>query len=169
MKSYSLEGIVIKRSNFGEANKLVTLFTNTHGKVTLVAKGLRKLSSKRAGPLELFNHVKLHAVHGRGELDILTEVQLINSFPAWRKQLGRVTLAYQLAEVVDKLTPDSQSHPEIFALLLHSFSQISRLNSNWKLNLESWILNILVELGFWPKDQNFTGNITKLVEEISDR
>ena len=116
MPGYSSEGIVIKRQNFGEAGKIITLFTREKGKINLLAKGIRKTTSKRAGSLELFNRVKISAVKGRGELDTLTEVLLVENFARWRKYLGRITIAYQLCEVVDRLTPDRQPHPEIFEI-----------------------------------------------------
>ncbi|MBI2008537.1 DNA repair protein RecO [Candidatus Amesbacteria bacterium] len=169
MYSYTDEGIVIKRGNIGEAGKLITIFSRYHGKITAIAKGLRRPTSKRAGLLELFNLIKFHAVQGRGELDTITEVQLINSFSSWRKHLGRVTLAYQLAEVIDKITPDKDPHPEIFNILSLSLSQISFLRSDWKLNLESWILDILVELGYWPKNQEFTGDVYEFLERTLSR
>ena len=84
MRTYTVEGIVIKRQNIGEADKLITLFTETLGKITLLARGIRKSSSRRVGSLELFNQVKVSAARGRGELDTLTEVQLLNSFSPWR-------------------------------------------------------------------------------------
>lgn len=169
MNSYTDEGIVIKRSNIGEAGKLITIFSKNHGKTTAIAKGLRKPTSKRAGLLELFNLVKFHAVQGRGELETLTEVQLLESYSSWRKHLGRVTLAYQLVEVIDKLTPDHQPHPEIFEILSQSLSHISFLKDDWKLNLESWILDILIELGYWPINKQFTGNVYEFMENISSR
>src|SRR3989344_8696285 len=156
MKSYSDEGIVIKRSNFGEADKIITLYTVKHGKVGAIAKGLRRPVSKRASFLELFNCVKFHAVQGRGELDILTEVELLDSYSAWRKHLGRVNLAYQVCEAIDKLTPAHDPHPELFRILSLSLSQISNLGSDWKLEIENWLLEIVRELGYWPKNQNFT-------------
>lgn len=169
MYSYTDEGIVIKRSNIGEADKFITLFSKNHGKITAIAKGLRKPTSKRAGLLELFNLIKFHAVQGRGGLDTLTEVQLINSFSSWRKYLGRVTLAYQLAEAIDKITPDRDPHPEIFEILSLSLSQISNLKFDWKLNIEHWTLNILQELGYWPKNQDFSGDVYEFLERILSR
>ncbi len=169
MTSYSFEGIVIKRFNFGEAHKLVTLFTKDQGKITLLAKGLRKPSSKRAGTLELFNHIKASAARGRGELDTLTEAQLVNSFSSWRKHLGRITLAYQLCEVIDKLTPDRQPHPEIFEILKGSLLEIGNLKIDWKLKIENWKVEILRELGYWSKEQEFQSDIDKYIEELINR
>jgi len=169
VNSYSDEGIIIKRSNFGEAGKLITAFTSNHGKVTLKAIGIRKISSKQAGSLELFNHIKFHAVQGRGELEVLTEVQLIESHPSWRKHLGRITLAFQLCEVIDKLTPDHQPHPEIFEILKSSLLEIGNLKIDWKLKIENWKLEILRELGYWSKEQEFQSDIDKYMEELINR
>lgn len=169
MRSYNLEGIIIKRSNYGEADKLVTLFTKTHGKVTLMARSIRKLTSKRAGSLELFNLVKISAVPGRGQIDTLTEVQSLKSFTDWKSQMGRVNIAYQLAETVDKLTPDRQPHPQIFTILSNGLSQISELGASWQQTVENWLLQIITELGFWSQDQEFKGDIYEFIESVSER
>ncbi len=169
MRSFTVEGVVIKRSNLGEADRIITLFTKSHGKIAVVARGVRKLTSRRAGSLELFNLVKAQVVAGRGELDTLAEVQVLETFKSWRKHLGRVNLAYQLCEAVDKLTADHQPHPQVFEILSLSLSQISHLNSDWKLKIEDWLLEILIDLGFWPADKEFAGDVTEFIEEISSR
>ena len=169
MNSYSDVGIVLKRSNLGEADKLITFYTRHHGKVTAIARGLRRPTSKRAGSLELFNVVKSSFIRGRGELDTLAEVLILESHSGWRKHLGRVNLAYQLAEVVDKLTPDHQSHPEIFEILSLALSQISSLGSDWSLKIKNLKLKILVELGYWPKAREFTGEVDHFIEGLINR
>ncbi len=169
MKSYTVEGVVIKRSNMGEADRIVTMFTKTEGKVTVVAKGIRKLKSKRAGSLELFNLVKAQIIPSKGQIDTLAEVQSLNTFRAFRKHLGRVTLAYQICEAIDKLTPDRQPHPQVFNILVTALSQISQLGANWESQIKLWLVEIVKDLGFYPQDQDFNGNIVDFVEEISSR
>ena len=169
MHSYSDFGLVIKRHNLGEADKLVTLYTKEHGKITLKAKGVRKLTSKRAGSIDLFNYIKFHAVSGRGEIDILTEVENISDFSAWKVHLGRVNIAYQLCELVDKLTPDRQPHAEIFEILLSCLQAISKLGSDWELQISNFKFQILTELGYWNADQKYEGDVNDLVESVSER
>lgn len=166
---YTAEGIVLKRSNVGEADRLVTLFTKDHGKVTVRAKGVRKPTSRRAGALEPFTWVRASVASGRGEVDTLAEVQILAIFPAWRKHLGRITLAYQLVEAVDKLTPDHQPHPEIFEILKTSLFEIGRLQVGWKEKIANWLMDIAKELGYWPKNKPFTGDVYHLLETISSR
>ncbi len=169
MNSYSDVGIVLKRLNLGEADKLVTFYTQRHGKVTAIARGLRRPTSKRAGSLELFNIVKSSFIKGKGELDTLAEVQILESHSGWRKHLGRVNLAYQLAEVVDKLTPDHQPHPEIFKILKESLSQIGGFGSDWELKIKNSKLKILVELGYWPQAKEFIGEVDEFIENLINR
>ncbi len=169
MRSYTDEGIVIKRHNLGEADKLITLFSKSHGKITLMARGVRKLASKRAGSIDLFNLIKFHAVSGRGEIDTLTEVQLITDFSGWKKHLGRVNIAYQLCEMIDKLTPDRQSHPEIYNILFASLSQISTLGVDWELKIKNYKLKILTALGYWHADKKHDGDLNDLIESLSER
>lgn len=166
MRSYTIEGIIIKRTNTGEADKLITLFSPQKGKITLIAKGVRKTSSKRAGSLELFNQARVSAAVGRGMLDTLTEVQLLQPHTGWRKHLGRVNIAYQLCEVIDKLLPEGQPHPNIYQILSLSLSQISHLDTHWQRQLDDWLLQILIDLGYWPVDKKFTGDVNKFIESL---
>jgi DNA repair protein RecO (recombination protein O) len=169
MRSYSFEGVVIKRHNLGETDKLVTFFSKEHGKITLVAKGLRKLSSKRANSLELFNLLKAHAIKGRGALDTLTEVSLISSPHVWRKHLGRVSLGYQLCEVIDKITAEHQPFPGTYQILVSGLTQIGSLGDDWQTVFNSWLINIIRDLGYWPHDTDFSGNIIEFIESLSER
>jgi DNA repair protein RecO (recombination protein O) len=169
MRSYSLEGIIIKRSNVGEANKVLTFYSKERGKVSLLAKGIRKLQSKRAGSLELFNQVQLMAVLGNGNLDVITEVSVINTFTSWKKHIGRINIAYQLSEVVDKITPENEPHLQIYNTLLNAFMKIDELGENWKVVLDHWLLSILIDLGYWSKDDVFSGDLFQYIKEISNR
>lgn len=169
MRSYTVEGIILKKSKVGEADHIITLFTREHGKMAVIAKGVRKITSKRAGSLQLFNHVKVSIVPGKTSLSTLAEVQVINAFPTWRRQLGRVTLAFQLCEIIDKLTVDNQAHPEIFDLLSSALSQIQFLQIHWSQTSDSWLVQIVQELGFLPDDKPFQGDIQKYIEDLSER
>ena len=69
--SYLTKGIVIGRTNFGEADRIVRFFTPDRGKLSAIAKGIRKIKSRSGGHLELFGEVSLMLATGRG-LDIVT-------------------------------------------------------------------------------------------------
>src|SRR5436189_3094505 len=101
MRSYSDEGIVLARKNYGEADRILVLFTKGHGKLSLLAKGVRRPSSKKRGGVEVFTYIKFQAVHGKG-LDMVTEVDVIDSFNQVRENLNVVSVAYYFSEVIGR-------------------------------------------------------------------
>lgn len=169
MKGYSAEGIIIKRSDFMESDRIITLYTPSHGKVSVVARGVRKPSSKRAGSLELFNRIHCFITPGRGELETLTEVKIIDSFSSWRSQLGRVALAYQCIEAVDKLTPDRLPQAQVYDYLLNFLQQISSLGVDWRQQTLRQMKILLEILGHRDPADTKQINIMEQAEEAAGR
>src|SRR4030043_1374098 len=102
-RAYTSEGVVLARRNFGEADRILVLYTKNFGKVSLIAKGIRRPKSKKRGHVEIFNIIKFQAVHGRG-LDLITEAEVIEDFAEIRKNLRRISLAYYLMEVTGRVS-----------------------------------------------------------------
>jgi DNA repair protein RecO (recombination protein O) len=118
-RSYSAEAIVLKHSDFGEADRVVTLFTPYRGKIRAVAKGMRRPISKKAGHLELLCYSRLQIAQGRN-LDIITQAQSIESFMQLRNQLWHMTCGFYLAELVDRFIEDDAQHLDVYNLLLQT-------------------------------------------------
>jgi len=146
---FTITGIIIKRSNYRDADRWLTVFSEERGKVKLLAKGIRKLNSKRSGQLELFNLVKLQVAEGRGA-NVAAEVELINSFPKFRHNLALVSSVYQLAEVIDALTPEESPRENVYGLLL-AFIKHAEVDDPiiLKSHLTRFEKELLVRLGFW--------------------
>ena len=172
MSSYKTEGIIIKRTNYGEADKILTIFTKHYGKIRALAKGIRKITSKKGGNLELFNWVTLFLVTGKN-LDIVTEAQVKDSFSGFRKDLRRVGVAYYFCELTDKLCPERQKNKEVFELLAQHLEALEKKfdDSNHQTNLiRSLEVKLLEELGFWPKGRSVKGFDTKsFIEGIIEK
>ncbi len=143
-RSYKLLAIILKRTNFSEADRLITVFSASHGKVKLLAKGIRKPTSRKKGHLELFTLTKLQVAKTKS-IDIITEASTIKSFSALRQNLNRVRIAYLLSELVDQLTAEGQEHKEVFQLLLDSLTTLNSKSApkNFILNFESKLLEFL--------------------------
>lgn len=122
-RTYKTEGIILKRTNFGEADRILTIYTKHYGKIRALAKGVRRITSRRGGNVELFNQVTLFLHQGKN-LDLLNEAQVVNSFKAWRRDLKKVAVAYYFAELVDKLTPEEQPNQAVFQLLSRYLGKI---------------------------------------------
>lgn len=115
--TYKTRGIVIKRINLGEADRIITFYTATVGKMRAKALGVRKTESKLAGHLEPFMLIDLIFAKGRN-IDVVTSVQILNSFSNLRKNLKKTSFAYFIGELIEKLVPEELKDTRVFNLLL---------------------------------------------------
>jgi len=167
IRSYKATAIILKRTNFSEADRLITIFTKKHGKLTLIAKGIRKLTSRKKGHLELFTLAQLQIAKTKS-IDIITEAATVNSFPVLRKNLNRVRIAYLFSELTDKLTAEGQEHEEVYHLLVDSLTSLNSQSAPKDLiiNFEKQILQVL---GFGlPKKhdrQSLESHIYQIIEK----
>lgn len=117
------EAIVLKRHDYGEADRILTVYTRERGKIAIIAKGVRRIASRKAGHVELFTHAQMLLAEGRN-LDVLTQVEMIDAFPRLRDDLVRMTYAYHIAEIVDRFEQDDHASPATFQLLRDSLSAL---------------------------------------------
>ncbi len=169
MRTYKTEGIVIGRINFGEADRILTIYTRGFGKLRVLAKSARKLTSRKSGALELFNQVKLCLAKGKN-LDIITEAEVVRSFRPWRRNLKKVALAYHFSELVERLTPENQKSEEIFSLLAGSLFGLGQATeSQLKDASENFARKLLESTGFWPRGSKKTINFQVFIENLVEK
>lgn len=167
IRTYTTPGIILKRRNFGEADRLLTIYTPRFGKLTCIAKGVRKLTSRKKASLELFTHAKLFLAKGKN-LDLVTEAETINSFPQLRRHLRRTTTAYQVVEVLDRLTRDGQTHLGVFELLIATLHQLT-ITVNPQTIILNYQIQLLKFLGFGLPQLITPQTLTSHIETIIDR
>jgi DNA repair protein RecO (recombination protein O) len=119
-RTYRVEAIVLRRVDFGEADRVLVLFTRERGKIPVVAKGVRRMSSRMAGHLELFTRSELMLAKG-ANLDVVTQADNREPYRALREDLTRTSTAYLIAELADALTEEALEQPELFDLLTATF------------------------------------------------
>lgn len=115
--------IVLKRTNYGEADRILTLLTPDHGKLRVMARGVRKVKSKLAGGIELFSVSHVTFIPGRGEIATLVSTRLERHYGTIIKDIERVQLGYELIKQLDKATED-HAEAEYFTLLYQSFEAL---------------------------------------------
>jgi DNA repair protein RecO (recombination protein O) len=120
---YRTEAIVLRRTDFGEADRLLTAFTPERGKLRLVAKGARKPSSRKSGHVELFSHGQFMVAVGRN-LDIITQAETLEPYLPLREDLLRTTYAYYVAELADAFTAEQDENRPLFELLKDAFGWV---------------------------------------------
>lgn len=164
-RSYTATGIVLKRFNWGEADRIVTLYTQEFGKVTALAKGIRKLTSSKKAALEPAAHSRCQFVIGRN-WDLITQAQLLNSHAHVHQNLVRLTQTLQLLEIVDLLTAEKQDQPEIYTLLLEALQHLEA-DTDQKHFLLEQIRLMLQQLGFTHNKEFSEKSLKEYIEELS--
>lgn len=114
---YRAQGIVLRGIRLGEADRIVTLYTQAHGRVRAVAKGVRKSKSRFGGRLDAFTHVDLLLYRGRSDLDIITQADILTRPRAIRTNYSCFCAASAIADAVERTTPERERNIKVFLLL----------------------------------------------------
>ena len=107
---------MLRRTDFGEADRLLTLYTRDFGKIKAVAKGARKPQSRKTGHVELFMRSNFLFASGR-DIAILTQAEMVEPYAALRDDLIRSTYAAYVVELLDRFTVEEDKHSGIYQLL----------------------------------------------------
>lgn len=124
MKQLLTQGIILSRTDYGEADRIISLLTPDHGKLRLMAKGVRKVKSKLAGGIELFSVSHITFIQGKNEVGTLISTRLIKHYGSIVKSIDRVQLGYELIKALDKATEDEPER-EYFELLQQAFEALN--------------------------------------------
>lgn len=146
---YKTEAIVLKRTNVGEADKILTLYTPHLGRLSVAARGVRRPKSKLGGHLELFTHVSLMLARGR-TLDTVSQAETVSSFLPLREDLWRSGMAYYVVELVHQFTPEHVEDYPLYRLLLDTLRQLCHTEEG-ELVLRYFELNLLKDIGYRPE------------------
>jgi DNA repair protein RecO (recombination protein O) len=146
---YRTPAVILKRTDLGEADRIVTVFSRDVGKIRAVAKGVRRTTSRSAGHLEPFTLSDVLFAVGR-ELDVISQADTLEAFREIREDLELTTHAYYLAEVVDLLTEDHLENREVFDTLVEGLRSL-RATHDPRLVLIVFHLKLLDALGYRPE------------------
>lgn len=113
---HKLEGIVIRTNDYGETNKVITLFTRESGKIGAMARGAKKPKSRLSAVTQLFTHGQFLVQQGSG-LGTVQQGEILSSYRSLREDIVKTAHAAYIVELTDKLTEDKQSNPYLYELL----------------------------------------------------
>jgi DNA repair protein RecO (recombination protein O) len=117
--SFKAEAIVLRSIRFGEADRVLHLYTAERGRVGAVAKGVRRLRSRLGGRLEPLSRVRLVLHEGRGELCTVSQVDTVHAHPALRERRASIERASQACEAVLRLLDSGEPNRPAYNLLCH--------------------------------------------------
>jgi DNA repair protein RecO (recombination protein O) len=162
-RSLRVEAIVLRHNDWGEADRLLGLYTREMGKLRAIAKGVRKPRSRKAGHLEPFTRVNLLLAKGR-DLWIVTQAETVNAHLNLRQDLLQVGYASYVVELLDRFTYEEGENPALYRLLAETLGRLDSL-SGPGISIHYFEIRLLDLLGFRP--QLF--NCAACQEEIQPR
>jgi DNA repair protein RecO (recombination protein O) len=141
--------VVLRHLDWGEADRLLWLYSLEMGKVRALAKGVRKIRSRKAGHLEPFTRVSLLLAKGR-EILIITQAETLEPYLALREDLSGITYASYVVELLDRFTYEEGENRSLFQLLVDTLERLARLPEK-DLVIRYYELRLLDLVGFRPQ------------------
>lgn len=148
-RTFRSEAIVLKRSDFGEADRLLTLYSREQGKIQAIAKGARKPQSRKTGHVELFMRSNFLFAKG-SQLDIITQAELVDAYGALRTDLVRTSYAAYAVELLDRFTVENDKHIGLYQLLSDALGWFAS-SDELLLPARYYELRLLSLAGFQPQ------------------
>jgi DNA repair protein RecO (recombination protein O) len=148
-RTLRVEAVVLRHSDWGEADRMLVLYTREAGKLRAIAKGARRLRSRKAGHLEPFTRVTLMLARGR-DLWIVTQAQTVEAYLPLREDLLRTGYAAYVVELLDRFTYEEGENPSLYALLHTTLERINSAEDIY-LAVRYYELRLLDLLGFRPE------------------
>ena len=146
------EAVVLRSIRYGEADRIVHLYTPGRGRLSAIAKGVRRARSRFGGRLEPFMHIRVVAHEGRSELLTVTAVDTISAFANLREYAGTLDAAARACDAVARLFETTEAHPEVFRLLVNELALLAADPSQARAgNGLSFRLKLLLAAGIVPQ------------------
>lgn len=163
MKPLRTKAIVLRRTNYGEADRILQLLTPDQGKISVIAKGVRREKSKLAGGIELFAICDVSVIPGRGDMGTLTSSRLDTFFAHIIEEYDRLQFGYEAIKEVTKAV-EQVSDPSFFELLRTTFESLDNDEIDYKITTTWFWLQLAILLGV-GLNLSTDDNGMKLVEE----
>lgn len=145
-RSDKAEGFVLKKKIILNKDYVVTLFTKERGKIRLIAKGARKITSRRAAHIQTGNLIDIQFSE-RGQTGFLQSTVLISGFVQTRTE-KKVDVLYLFLYILDKLLPEEQPEEEIYIYLKSFFIELSKEEKTSDELLTKYLQKVLLTLGY---------------------
>lgn len=153
---YRTRGFILKKEDRGEADRLFTIFTKDFGKLEILGKAIRKITSKLRAGAELFYLSEIEFIQGKA-YKTLTDTILINKFENLRNNVRKLNIVQKISEIFDNLVRGQESDEKIWNLLSETFQKLNTPNLQfkiYKLHFYCFFWNLVSVLGFRPELYN---------------
>lgn len=167
---YTDTGFILRSVDSGEADKMVSVLSENHGLSIYIARGVRRLSSKKSSHLDLCNLVKFNV--GRGDVpQFMNQVETIKYYPGIKSSFPKISLCLTIAEILTNTLPVDVEDREIFLSLKIFFDNLETAKDQKEINIlgRRFALFILRHLGFPSPKNPDKDNLSVYFEAIMNR
>lgn len=150
MRHYKSRAFVLKQKNFGEADRYITFFTEGFGIINIIAKGVRKIKSRRGGKLDILNYVDITWYESSSGNKLLTEVETVESFMQIKTAINHSQLALEIAVMISNYVPAEDAQLTVFTKFKAFIESINHQVEISPLYKPAFLLQLLSLLGEIP-------------------
>ncbi|NTU46581.1 DNA repair protein RecO [Candidatus Roizmanbacteria bacterium] len=158
------EAFVLKKNRLTGADTIVTLFTKEQGKIISVAKGVKKITSRRAPHLQTGNLIR-STLASRHDTLYIQETTLISAFSSIKEDMKKMSILFIYYFVLERLLPREQPEQESFHITLALMKELARSESFTKTRLAFYLNALLQSLGFLKENKSYE-ELIMIVEEL---
>ena len=166
MPTYITEGVVLRRIDYGEADRILTVLTRDRGKVGVIARGVRKPRSRLAAHTDLFSRSRLQLAQGRGELDVLAQAETLQALPPAGAR--HAACAGICAELADRVLESHHADSEVYDLVIGALSDCHDQSRDPRAAMIWFARRMVDRLGYAPQLSDCASCGTRLPEAPAD-
>lgn len=170
-RTFNGEGIILRRLARGETDRQVVIYSKEHGKIRLIARGVRRINSRRSGHLEPFRIVSFSYRKSRA-IDSLSEIMTLQTFESIQVDLVKTGYAFFVCEMIDKIIPENEPSEQVYKLTRKVLQDIDLISKpvNMAKILTGFVNEILRLQGFLPHTKILTAKeIVPFIEQVIER
>ena len=153
---YRTKGIIIKKTDRGEADEFLTIYTKDFGKLEILGKAIKRMASKLRSAVDFFYLSEIEFIQGKN-FKTLTDAVLVDKFLNLRKDVLKLRIAEKIAEILDNLIKGQEPDKKIWNLTSETFNALDSSDAPSSiLNLQYWyfVWKLLADLGYKPELYN---------------
>lgn len=148
MNKFNTKAVVLKSIKYKDSDKIFTLFTNEYGKMSAIARGVRKISSRRSGNLDTLNLVSVNIHEDTKGFKNIEEVKLIESFKNIKRDLSKCTKAYYMVELLHRSVEEGDKSDGLFELLVKCLKALDKNGYSGDLFVSYFEISLMAILGY---------------------
>ena len=150
MPTYQADAIVLRRLDYGDADRILTLLTREHGKLAAIAKGARRSKARNGSSLDLFGRSRMMLAKGRN-LDVVAQVERRGDVRHIAGDLRRTAYAGLVSEIADKVLEDRHPVDDVFELVAGTLDRLNDVNRSARVDAAWFVMRMLDLLGYQPQ------------------